>query len=98
MTNEADPPGSGIHKRFRDLSVDVREERVIRYVVRQLELGRGVDEIMDDPYVHEHADEVARAKALQHPKVLKAIEDQIRHQFADYSSTTGPGGETPESD
>ena len=53
MTDEAEPVVSGIQKRFRDLSVDVREERVIRYIIKQVRLGRPMDEIMADAYIVE---------------------------------------------
>ena len=94
MTDEAEPVVSGIQKRFRDLSVDVREERVIRYIIKQVRLGRPMDEIMADAYIVEHTSDVTRASILQNPSVLKAVEEEIRQQFADYRSVTGSGGES----
>ena len=98
MTDDEEPVVRGIQKRFRDLSVDVREERVIRYIVKQLRLGRGIDDIMADTYLADHTGDVTRANMLQHPAVLKAIEEEIRQQFADYRSVTGSGGEDDASD
>jgi hypothetical protein len=97
MTDDVAPVVRGIQKRFRDLSVDVREERVIRYVVKQLRLGRHVDEIMNDPYLTAHTSEVHRAQMLQNPAVIKAIEEEIRRQFASYRSVTS-GADESESD
>jgi hypothetical protein len=37
-----------------------------------------------------HASDATRANMLAHPAVLKAIEEEIRQQFAGYSSVTGP--------
>lgn len=95
MTDETEPIAHGIQKRFRDLSIDVREERLIRYVVKQLRLGRKMDEVMADPYVSEHTSEVTRAKILQHPEIIEAVEAEIKQQFADYSSDTHAGSEGP---
>lgn len=93
MTDEAEPVVGGIQKRFRDLSVDVREERIIRYIVKQVSLGRPMDDIMADSYIVEHTSDVTRATILQNPSVLHALEEEIKQQFADYRSATGSGGE-----
>lgn len=90
MTDDVEPVVRGIQKRFRDLSVDVRGERVIRYIVKQVRLGRHFDAIMDDAYLVAHTSDVTRASMLQHPAVLRAIEEEIKQQFAGYSSVTGP--------
>jgi hypothetical protein len=92
VTDEVAPVVSGIQKRFRDLSVDVRGERVIRYIVKQLCLGRHIDDILSDSYLMAHTTEVARAQILQSPAVIKAIEQEIAHQFATYRSATNPAG------
>lgn len=88
MAGEKEPAVGGISKRFRDFSVDVREERLVRYVVKQLGLGRHVDDIMNDQEIVAHSSEVTRAALLQHPTILKAIEDEIKRQFSDYRAAT----------
>jgi hypothetical protein len=93
MTDDLEPIVRGIQKRFRDLSVDVREERVIRYIVKQVRLGRHVDDIMGDAYLTAHAGDVNTAQVLQSPAVLAAIEEEIRKQFADLGSVTHPRSE-----
>jgi hypothetical protein len=90
MTDEGDPAVRGIPKRFRDLSVDVREERLIRYIVKQLSLGRHLDDIMDDREIVAHTSEVTRANLTQNSTVLKAIEEEIKRQFSGYSADTRP--------
>lgn len=92
MADEVEPVVSGIQKRFRDLSVDVREERVIRYIVNQLRKGRRVDEIMSDTYITNHTSEVQRAQILENPAVIRAIEEEIRRQFETYQSVAGSVG------
>ena len=92
MTDEVEPVVRGIQKRFRDLSVDVREERVIRYIVKQLRLGRRIDAILEDPYLASHASASGRAQILENPAVIRAIEDEIRRQFASYHPPRSGGG------
>jgi RsiG-like len=87
---EAESLIRGIQKRFRDLSVDVREERVLRYIVRQVRLGRQLDDIMADSYIIDHTSNMDRDMLLQNPAVLRAVENEIVQQFADFGSETGP--------
>jgi hypothetical protein len=91
VANESDQGAHGIPKRFRDLSADVREERLVRYVVKQLGQGRHLDDVMQDEEVVGHSSEVTRADLMQNPDVLRALEEQIKRQFSGYSAVTGPG-------
>jgi hypothetical protein len=88
VTDEAEPAVQGIPRRFRDLSVDVREERLIRYIVKQIGQGRHIDDIMNDHEIVAHTNEVNRASLMQNPTVLRAIEDEMKRQFSDYGSAT----------
>jgi hypothetical protein len=89
MTSKHEPHGHGIEERFHDLSADVREERLVRYIVHQVEQGRHVKDIVDDPYVVQHFDQVARSRILEHPEVIKSIETSVRRQFAEIGDTAG---------
>ena len=88
MSEEVVSVVRGIEKRFRDLSVDLRSERVIRYLVRQLLSGRHIDDVMSDDYIIEHTTEVDRNNILQNPAIISAIEQEITQQFASYRSAT----------
>ena len=85
---KAAPQARAIHERFRDLSVNLREERLLRHVTKQLREGRNVDDILNDHYVVSHTNETNRLQLLLNPHVLRVIEDEIRKQFADYDSIT----------
>jgi hypothetical protein len=89
MTSKHEPPNRGIENRFHDLSADVREERLVRYIIHQVECGRHVDDIINDSYVVQHFDEVARTRILQHPEVIKGIEEHMRREFAGYGKPAG---------
>ena len=89
MTEKPEAPGGGIPKRFRDLTADVRLERLVRYVVRQLALGRHFDDVLSDPYVVTHSTDTTRSELLQHPEVIEALEAGLRRTFADYTGSVG---------
>lgn len=89
MTDEKEPLLRGIEHRFGDLSADVREERLVRYIVHQLDTGRHVEDIVNDAHVVEHFDEAARKRILEHPDVIKAVQERLRRQFAGYGDSVG---------
>jgi hypothetical protein len=93
VTDQEETVVRGIEKRFRDLSVNVRGERVIRYIIKQLRLERHIDSILEDPYLTAHTSAVERAELLQNPAVIKAIEEEIRLQFAGYRSVMDSEGD-----
>jgi hypothetical protein len=89
MTDDKQPPVRGIEHRFRDLSADVREERLVRYILHQLDAGRRVEDIVNDAHVVEHFGEAARKHILEHPDVIKGVEERLRTQFAGYGDSVG---------
>lgn len=96
MPDDVEPVVRGIQKRFRDLSVDVREERIIRYIVNQLGQGRKIDDIMGDAYLTAHTSDVFRLQILENPAVIRAIEEELHRQFAGYqSAAAGAAGNPP---
>jgi hypothetical protein len=95
VPDDVEPIVRGIQKRFRDLSVDVREERIIRYIVNQLGQGRKIDEIMGDAYLTAHTSDVFRLQIMQNPAVIRAIEEELHRQFAGYQSATSSAAGSP---
>jgi hypothetical protein len=87
MATKNEPQGHGAGGRFHDLSADVREERLVRYILHQAQSGRHVKDIDNDSYVVEHFDEVARSRILENPEVIKGIEAHMRRQFAGYGDS-----------
>lgn len=90
--------GQPLQSRLHDLSANVRDDRLLRYISTQLHEGRHLDEIMTDTYISSHTDEARRAQLLMHPTVIKALEDEIKKQFFDYDSSTKPKTDTSQSD
>jgi hypothetical protein len=49
------------------------EERLATYVIREHERGRGLDDILDDPYVRNRAQPQEIARLLDRPEVIHAV-------------------------
>ncbi len=91
-------PAVPVRERFHDLSANVRDERLVRYVVKQISLGRNLDDILTDSYVTSISGEVKRAELLENPQIIHAIQDGIKKQFADYKSDTRSSSSDPRSE
>lgn len=50
-----------------------KEEALGAYVVREHRLGRGIDEILEDPYLKNRTTEEQRLRLLERPEVIRAI-------------------------
>jgi hypothetical protein len=98
MADEAGAGAQGIPKRFLDLSADVREERLVRYVIKQLGQGRHMDDIMKDDEVMALSSATSRTELMENPAVLKALEQQLKSQFSSYSAATAKGTEESDAD
>ncbi|GAB4241996.1 MAG: hypothetical protein Kow00129_00160 [Thermoleophilia bacterium] len=68
---------NGIRELFEDLSVDIREERVLRYIGAEIHKGRDFDDVIEDPYVRNNMDSADRARLLENPETLRMIEEQL---------------------
>jgi hypothetical protein len=82
-----------VRDRFHDLSVNERDERLIRYITKQLGQGHSLDDILADQYMLSHTSEAKRAELLQNPRVIRALQDEIKRQFAEYGSSPKPTAE-----
>ncbi len=66
---------------LNELAVDAVEERVVEYVIREVNNGRNLTDTLTDPYVKNRLSEVRLAKVLETPEVITAIEEQIAQSF-----------------
>ena len=64
----------GIHEEVNKLvnSESARHKRLIEYVVRQLNAGRSLREVLDDPYVVNRSSTIDRRALLEEPEVVDA--------------------------
>ena len=93
MGDRIDRIVAGVRDLFHDLSVDAREERVMRYIVTELHGGRLFDELMADPYVVNNTTPEDRARILESPETLHEIENRIAAEFDDYRRQVSKGPE-----
>lgn len=79
---------------FRSLmfnaTAGVRQERVIRYVMNEMQKGKSFDDVMEEPYVVNHTTPHMRARMVENPQIVRGIEDQLagrRYAFTvDYAA------------
>lgn len=95
MGERIDRVVAGVQELFHDLSVGAREERVVRYIVTELQKGRRFDDVLADPYVVNNTDEDDRARILETPEALRGIEDHLEAEFEDYRRQMDRGEEAP---
>jgi hypothetical protein len=64
-----------------DLATDEAEERVVEYVVREVNNGRRLTEVLDDPFVRNRLSEERIKHVLENPDVVAVLEQQIADSF-----------------
>lgn len=76
-----------------DLALDVVEERIVDYVIREVRNGRKLADVLADPYVKNRLNEDKLAKVIENPEIASAIEEQISQAFRtrDFGFTDGHG-------
>jgi hypothetical protein len=53
------------------------ENALVRYVVREVEMGRPLAEVMADPYITNRAGRVDTRRLLDRPEVIAAVGDDV---------------------
>ncbi len=70
-----------LQKFMDELAIDAVEERVVEYVIREVHNGRGLGEVLKDPYVKNRLSDEKLSKVLETPEVMIALEEQIAATF-----------------
>ncbi len=63
------------------LTDDPIEARVTDYVIRELHNGRGLFDIMKDPYVRNRLNEQKVEELLEKPEIVDAFESELKQSF-----------------
>jgi len=50
-----------------------KEEGLAAYIIREHKAGRSVEDILEDPYLKNRANEEQRLRLLERPEVIRAI-------------------------
>ena len=57
------------------------EDALVRYVVREIAVGRPLAEVMQDAYVTNRAGQVDARRLLDRPEVIAAVGDDVLHDL-----------------
>lgn len=64
-----------------EMATDELEERVVEYVIREVNNGRRLTEVLADPYVRNRLSEERINHVLENPEVVAVLEQQISESF-----------------
>ncbi len=70
-----------IQRYLEEMRLDVSEERVMNYIVREVHQGRKLSEVVKDPYVENRVDKDQLGRLLENKEVIEAVEDEIDKAF-----------------
>lgn len=70
-----------IEKFLEEMQINVAEERVLNYVVKEIHLGRKLSAVIQDPYVKNRVDEEHLNKILESKEVIEAVEEELNQAF-----------------
>lgn len=70
-----------IQRFFEEMKLDVAEERVINYIIRELHLGRKLSAVILDPYVKNRVDENRLGEILENKEIIVAVEEELEAAF-----------------
>lgn len=66
-----------IQQFLEEFAQDIMEERVVAYIVKELQLGRSLTEILRDPYISNRIDENRLGELLQNKEILFTVEQEL---------------------
>ncbi|MCL5292141.1 MAG: hypothetical protein M1548_06385 [Actinobacteria bacterium] len=66
-----------IRELLEDLTQDIVEERVVAYIVKELQMGRSLGDVLKDPYVSNRFDEEKIGELLQNKEILFTVEKEL---------------------
>jgi hypothetical protein len=53
------------------------EQLLVQHVLREIDRGRDLADILDDPYITNRASELERRALLDHPEISRAVGDEV---------------------
>ncbi|MCK4777996.1 MAG: hypothetical protein KAS39_06415 [Actinomycetia bacterium] len=66
---------------FEELSLNLVEERVINYTLKELQNGKRLRNIIEDPYVKNRIPEEKISHIIENPQIIEAVEEEINKTF-----------------
>lgn len=78
-------PESGLKRAVRqlieDISSDVVEDRIVHYIIREVQVGRKLAAVLQDPYVRNRLDGDKLDEVLEKAEVIEAVEGEMTEAF-----------------
>lgn len=75
--------GQAVQRFLEEMSLDVSEERVLNYIVREIHKGRKLSEVIQDAYVANRVDKGQLDHLLENKEVIYAVEEELGKAFTD---------------
>ena len=72
------PVNDNVRNFFKGMFSNPVEERVVEYIVRQIENDRSVFDALEDPYVRNRIPEERRIELLADESILASFEKELR--------------------
>lgn len=70
-----------IQRFFEEMQLDVLEERVVNYILKELHLGRKLSAIIKDPYIKNRVGEDKLGQMLENKEIVSAVEEELEAAF-----------------
>ncbi len=70
-----------IQRYLEEMRLDISEERVMNYIVREVHLGRKLSAVVQDAYVKNRVDKDQLGRLLENKEVIEAVEEELATAF-----------------
>lgn len=70
-----------IQRFFEEMKLDVAEERVINYIVKEVHQGRKLSLVIQDPYVKNRVNEERLGHVMENTEIIGAVEEELNQAF-----------------
>lgn len=70
-----------IQRYLEEMRLDISEERVMNYIVREVHLGRKLSAVVQDAYVENRVDKDQLGRLLENKEVIEAVEEELATAF-----------------
>jgi len=70
-----------IQRFFEEMKLDVAEERVINYIVKEVHQGRRLSLVIQDPYVKNRVNEERLGHIMENTEIIGAVEEELSQAF-----------------
>lgn len=70
-----------IREFLEEMETDVVEERVVNYIVRGLQEGRKLKDVLDDPYVRNRLTEERIERVIENKEIIETVEKELTEAF-----------------